>query len=119
MYFVLAMGMVAGAYFLLSILSESHAAAIMGGHIVYSSPGFPPLGVGLMYLLATSAPLVLSSHSAVRLLAGIVTLGAAITYVFYWEWFTSVWCFFAAAASMIIFLHFAHGAKLRTAMRVP
>ena len=36
----------------------------------------------------------------------IVIVGAAITFTYYWQAFTSVWCFFAALLSAVIYLHF-------------
>lgn len=117
MYPILAAGTVAGAYFLRSILTGSHTAEIAAGHIVYRSDSLPPTSVSAMYMLAAFAPAALSSHVAVRLFAGIVTLGAWITYAYYWESFTSVWCYFAAAASMVVFLHFVDVKRQRLALR--
>jgi hypothetical protein len=42
-----------------------------------------------------------------------VLAGSALAYVFYWEAFVSVWCFFAAAASVVILLHFERSRRAR------
>jgi hypothetical protein len=42
-------------------------------------------------------------------------VGSVISYVFYWEAFSSVWCFFAAAASAVIVFHFERVRLLRRA----
>jgi len=106
MYLVFAAGLAAGVYLLRTIVSETHTAEIVGGHIVYHGGAPPPVAIRVLYLLAACAPAVLSSHPAVQIFAGIVTIGAWITYAFYVGAFTSVWCFFAAAASVVLLLHF-------------
>ena len=60
--------------------------------------------VALAYLAATTLPLFLSSQRTVVTLGAIIFVGIAVAYVFYWEAFVSVWCFFAAAASVVILL---------------
>lgn len=116
---ILAAGIAAGAYFLWSLIAGGHSAVVAAGHIVYRSDAPPPMGVSAMYMLATCATVVLSSHPAIQVFAGIVTLGAWTTYVLYWESFTSVWCFFAAAASIVVLLHFTHLERLRPTVQAP
>jgi hypothetical protein len=36
----------------------------------------------------------------------IVFLGSIASYYSYWEAFVSVWCFFAAASSIVLLVHF-------------
>jgi len=48
----------------------------------------------------------LSSHRTVTTLGFILLVGSVVAYVFYWEAFVSVWCFFAATASGVILFHF-------------
>lgn len=103
---ILAGGAVSAAWLLAATLATKPAASIVGGHIVYGPRVDLPLPVLLLYMTATCAALVLSSHGAVRLLGMIVVAGAVVTYVNYWKAFTSVWCFFAAAASVTILIHF-------------
>jgi hypothetical protein len=116
---ILAAGIAAGSYFLWSIIAEGHSATIANGRIVYRSEALPPIGVSVMYMLATCATVVLSSHLAIQVFAGIFTIGAWTTYVLYWESFTSVWCFFAAAASIVVLLHFTHLERLRPTVQAP
>ena len=40
------------------------------------------------------------------LLGAIVLCGSLFAYFMYWEAFASVWCFFAAAGSVVILVHF-------------
>ncbi len=107
---ILAVCCAAGAgvalFFLWSILSNVHSAHILGGHVVYSSTPHLPESVRLAYLVTTGVAPMLSSHRAVQLLGLIVTAGSLVTYVFYWDAFVSVWCFFAAAGSVVLLVHF-------------
>ena len=58
-----------------------------------------------LYLTATTVSLILSSHRWVKLF-GVLCLGSAVAaYAFYAHWFISVWCFFAAAMSIVVALH--------------
>ena len=93
-------------FFLGSILTYNHSAHILGGHVVYSAEPHLSETVRLAYLLTTCIAPMLSSYRAVQLLGLIVTAGSVITFFFYWDAFTSVWCFFAAAASVVILAHF-------------
>ncbi len=93
-------------FFLGSILTYNHSAHILGGHLVYSAEPHLSETVRLAYLLTTCIAPMFSSYRAVQLLGLIVTAGSVITFFFYWDAFTSVWCFFAAAASVVILAHF-------------
>ena len=77
-----------------------------GGHIVYSGEPSPPIVIGILYLVATSITPLISSHRAVVLLGSIVLAGSLLAYFMYWQAFSSVWCFFAAAGSVVILVHF-------------
>ncbi len=103
---VLAGGVVSAAWFLASTLASEPDAAIIGGHIVYGPRVELPPAVLALYMVATCAALLLSSHSAIRLAGLIVVAGATLTYVNYWQAFTSVWCFFSAAASVMVLAHY-------------
>jgi hypothetical protein len=101
-----AIGVGVAAYCLWSIFTYPHAAIIRAGHIVYSGEPSPPIIVGILYLVATSISPLLSSHRAVVVLGIIVLAGLLLAYFMYWQAFASVWCFFAAAGSVVILVHF-------------
>jgi hypothetical protein len=102
----LAVGAGVSAYLLWGLLSRSHGAAIVDGHIIYMTEYRHSDVVGLAYLAAAGLPLLLSSQRNMVVLGIIVLVGATVAYVVYWEAFVSVWCFFAAAASVAILWHF-------------
>lgn len=114
MIVVWALGAGVAAYFLWQITNAPHGARIAGGHVVYEV-GRTPVEVGLVYLVATTVALLLSSYRAVVAFGAIVFVGSVITYFAYAEALISVWCFFAAVGSVVIAVHFERArAKRRT-----
>lgn len=99
-------GVAVAAYFMISLAQSPRTAVIAGGHIVYSADPALPAAMLVLYPVATCLALLLSSHRYVALLGGIVFIGSMVAYFVYWNAFTSVWCFFAAAASGVIVLMF-------------
>lgn len=79
-------------------------ARILGFHIQYAMASPLPVAMVTMagYLVATIAPLFASSVARVRVFGVIIALSYAATQVFYREYLVSVWCFFAAIASGVI-----------------
>jgi hypothetical protein len=102
----LAIGIGVAAYLSWIILTRPHGAAIEDGHIVYLTAYDHPRLLGLAYLAATGIPLLASSQRPVAILGAIVTVGSAAAYLFYSDAFVSVWCFFAATASLVIVFYF-------------
>lgn len=81
-------------------------AEAAGGHIRYLAPHLYVLWVMAAYLAATIASLCFSSHRAVvgfGVLAFTAALAACAAYA---VWFISVWCFFAALLSAVVWFHF-------------
>jgi hypothetical protein len=69
--------------------------------------------IGIAYLAATGLPLLLSSRCTVFALGVVIIAGSVAAYIFYWEAFVSVWCFFAAAASVVILMYFEQSRRTR------
>lgn len=95
------------------VLSAGHAVGLMvytvtvqisGYHILYSmdSPFLLARLAVIGYILATIPPLFLSSKKRVNLFGLVIVFAYAVTQYFYREYMLSVWCFFAALASLII-----------------
>jgi hypothetical protein len=57
----------------------------------------------VLYLIVTITPLFVSSVKRMRLFGGLIALSCLVTGIFYAQYLTSVWCFFAALISMAIF----------------
>ena len=115
---LLVAGVAVGLHLLWSILSGPHRAAIVDEHLVYTTEAPYPLFTAAAYAAATIVPPLLSSRRVIALLGLIVLAGAATAYLFYWTAFVSVWCFFAAASSGIILLHFERQHRLHSGLTV-
>ncbi|MGL4395000.1 MAG: DUF6629 family protein [Hyphomicrobium sp.] len=102
----LIVGIGVSLYLLSVMFGSTHEALLKNGHIIYDSRPPPDGRVGFFYLIATGLGPALSSHRAVNLMSIIVVIGSVVAYVIYWDAFVSVWCFFAAAASIVIVMHF-------------
>ena len=81
-------------------------ACIEQHSIHYDNPGTALSGVAAIYVLATCGALVLSSHRVVRWFGWLNFVGVVTTLVVKGYAFTSVWCLYAAAASVILFSQF-------------
>jgi hypothetical protein len=106
MFAALALGAGVAAYCAWGLFDHPPVAAIASCHIAYgvSRGDIDALSIG--YLLAVCAPLLLSSHRAIVALGVVVAIGAVTAYAFYLQAFQSVWCYFSAAASIVIVAHF-------------
>jgi hypothetical protein len=108
-----ATGVAVGLYLLWWILTHTHASTIIYNHIDYVTEARHSDAIGVAYLVATCLPMVFSSRRTLIVLGVIVLTGSVTAHIFYWEAFTSVWCFFAAAASIVILGHFEHSRRRR------
>lgn len=99
-------GIAVGTYLLYSLFVYRIVARPIGPHIVYDSPHFYVATVMTLYLSATTASMLLSSHRIAKLFGALTLAASFAAYVFYARWFISVWCFFAAGLSLVILVHF-------------
>ncbi len=111
-------GILVAAYFLFSIHADPRTAVIDHHHVVYSGDPNLPFAVRWLYPIATCLGPLLSTLAPVRILGGLVTVGSIVSYVVYWEAFSSVWCFFAAAASFVIVFQFEQARRMRAARQI-
>lgn len=102
----LLVGLGVSAYLAGVLIEGKHVALLQQNHIIYDTVPPPAPAVGFFYLIATGLGLALSSHRAVNLLSILVVTGSVAAWLAYWDAYVSVWCFFAAAASIVILLHF-------------
>lgn len=74
--------------------------------IAYYNPATSQLWVSLLYILATCGALLLSSHRVVRVYGVMNVVGLTIVHLVKGYAFASVWCFYAAILSVIIYRQF-------------
>lgn len=100
-----AAGATAGLYLLYFLVARPVVAEVIGKHIVYVSPHFYAVPVMVLYLTATCVSCFFSSHGFVRLFGGIALLSFIAAYLVHVLALVSIWCFFAAILSLLIYLH--------------
>ncbi len=101
----LALGLALSAYYACCLLLLTVTPQIMGYHIQYVN-NFPKsisLLAFAVYLVATITPLFVSSIKRTHLLGALMALSCLITAIFFTQYLTSVWCFFAALISGVIY----------------
>ena len=109
-----AVGVAVGAYLLYILVAYPVVSRPIGQHIEYVSPHFFAATVMTLYLISITFSLFLSTHRAVRVFGVLALLSFAAAYFFYATWFISVWCFFAALLSAVVYLHFVLGRHERS-----
>ena len=100
-----AAGLIVGLYLLFFIVTRPVVAQIDGQHVVYVSPHFFLAPVIVLYLAATCVSCFVSSHPFVRLFGVLALISFLGTYLYATQALVSVWCFFAAILSLIIYFH--------------
>jgi hypothetical protein len=100
----LAVGVALSMYLLAKMIAHPYAASVGDGHIVYRNDAQYPTGIEVPYVLATTVSLLLSSHRAVQILGAVIMAGFAVAWVSFHHAYISVWCFFAAMASVLVYL---------------
>lgn len=98
---------------LASVLLQQAYSVVVAHHSLRYSVGhqFGNLMIGL-YILATVAPLLISQHRYVVAFGAAAFVGAVVTTLAYTHAAASVWCFFAALASVFVFFHVRRQARL-------
>lgn len=100
-----AAGAAVGLYLLYFLVTRPVIAEVVGGHIVYVSPHFYSIPVMAVYLVATCISCFFSSHGFVKLFGVLMLLSFVAAYVAHVTALVSIWCFFAAILSLLIYLH--------------
>ena len=102
-----AAGLAVGVYLLYFLVAFPVVSRPTGQHIEYVSPHFFAAVAMTLYLLATTVSPMVSIHRMVKVFGVLALMSFAAAYFFYARWFISVWCFFAALLSAVIYFHFA------------
>jgi hypothetical protein len=98
-------GIITSLYYGTGMIIHNIEPEISNHHIKYINdfPRSLVIPVFILYLLATLIPLYISSIKKMYLFAILATLSLLITGIFFKEYMTSVWCFFAAFISIAIY----------------
>ena len=101
------LGLSVGLYLLYFIVRFPVTARIYHRSIFYDSPHFFITGVLVAYLLATCVSGLFSSHRCINVFGALTFVLAVAAYEVSVKTFVSVWCFFAAVLSLLIYAHFS------------
>jgi hypothetical protein len=105
LWVLVAMGISLALYYTYCLFSFNVTPKIIIYHIQYDNE-FPVSLVmltNIIYLMTTIIPLFVSSIKRTHLLGVLIFLSCLITAIFFTQYLTSVWCFFAALVSGVIF----------------
>ena len=100
-------GSAVGIYLLYVLVAFPVVSRPTGQHVEYDSPHFFAVAVMSLYLVSTTVSPLLSTLRGVQVFGALALLSFGAAYYFYGTWFISVWCFFAALLSTVIYIHFA------------
>ncbi len=100
------LGLAVGGYLLYFIIADPVTAHIVNNSIAYHSPHFYVLPTIFLYVVATCGSCLVSSHKIINFFGVALFISFAIAAWFYTETFFSVWCFFAAILSIIVYWYF-------------
>ena len=106
MAIIAVIGALLSTYLLVDIIADPPVATIRGHSIAYRDEANPLSWRQVPYLICTCAPSLLSSHRAIRVFGLVILVGFAVSAYAYFGVFVSVWCFFAAAGSALLYFHF-------------
>jgi hypothetical protein len=102
---LIAVGGIVSVFYTCCLFLYSVYPQIQSFHIVYIDD-FPSALVRIafvIYLVATITPLFVSSVKWMWLFGVLITVSCLVTGIFFVEYLTSVWCFFAALISIAIY----------------
>lgn len=99
-------GVAVGAYLLYVLVAYPIVSRPTGQHMEYVSPHFFAAAVMTLYLMSTTISPLFSTYRTVKLFGVLALSSFAAVYYFYAIWFISVWCFFAALLSAVVYFHF-------------
>lgn len=102
---LLAIGIITSLYYGTGLLLYDVNPRISEHHIRYASEFPRPLALAafIIYATATLVPLFVSSVRRMWMFGTLVAASCLVTGIFYKEYLTSVWCFFAALISVVIY----------------
>ena len=103
--YFLFLGIIVGIYFLIILLTQTVSIQEVSACVNYNFNVPLRALAGGGYALSIFAPLLISSKKVFRWFGILVGISAIISWIFFSVAFASVWCFFAAAISFIVFLY--------------
>jgi hypothetical protein len=107
-----------GLYLLYFIIRFPVTSRVLGKHIVYESPHFYIFAVMIFYLIATCGSSLLSSRRIIQVFGALSLATFVAAYAIHVATLVSVWCFFAAVLSFIVYFYFKQERSQRGVVRL-
>ena len=99
-------GLAVGIFLLYFIFQDGIISQVVNKSVLYNSPHlYLPL-VLTLYVLATCVSFLISSDKIINIIGIVMLASFMVAGLFFSATFISVWCFFAAILSFIIFIYF-------------
>lgn len=98
-------GLVVGLYLLYFLAIDSVTAEQISKHIEYVSPHFYAIPVIVLYVAATCVSCFFSSHRFVVMFGVLAFVAFVAAYWYQAHALFSIWCFFAAILSLLVYVH--------------
>ena len=112
---LLALGIAVALYYTYGLIFIRDVnAQIIGLHIVYRDTTYDIQGavVVLLYIASAIAPMFVSTIKKIHFVGIIMSIALIVSGIFYIQCLTSVWCFFAAIISFVVFYIVSDAHKL-------
>jgi hypothetical protein len=105
LWIFLSLGMILSGYYAICLIIFHVYPKIMGYHIQYISdfPDSLSMPAFFVYLIVPITPFFISSINRTQLMGILMFFSCAVTAIFFTQFLTSVWCFFAALISGVIY----------------
>jgi hypothetical protein len=100
-----AIGLVVAAYLAYVVLTRPVGVVVHPHCLEYRTGVGHPLVWATLYVVAICGALVVSSYPLVRVFGALNLVGLIMVSMVYFEAFTSLWCAYAAFASLAVWLH--------------
>ena len=101
-------GTAVGLYLFYNLFAFPITSRVENHHIVYFSPHFYIYTVMGFYVAATCVSAMFSSYKMIKFFGIMALVAFTISYLFYKISLVSVWCFFAAILSLIVYGYFKY-----------
>ncbi len=100
-----AVGAGVALFYFFTILMAPVDPKIVGNHIKYGFKTLSPLRISIfvLYVAATVPPFFIAGNKHVQRFGAIMLVSLLVSLVFFLQFVTSVWCFFAALISVYIY----------------
>ena len=115
-YALIPVGILLAGYSAFLMTRHRYVPTIVNASICYISGTSYPVGGFMAYALCTCLPPLLSSDKFVRAAGIAIVTGLAVSSIFYYKGFFSVWCFFVALASVTMLGSFQRRSISTTAL---